>query len=178
MTGPGKLEAFSAQIRPREKRGEQKMNFYTNPGQKGTGYGSGSSIFSFLKIRFLSEFFKNYHPTVKSYLNVTIGAYVENGVDPYNRASQIRAKQAKDSKDKIRGSSFKTISAPQPTFDVNPYKTDKVFPTKANWLISLFLRNLNNKFIMKKPSLKGKGKNAAPSKTLQIPDTGPCTGRQ
>jgi len=104
MTGPGKLEAFSAQIRPREKRGEQKMNFYTNPGQKGTGYG---------------------------YLNVTIGAYVENGVDPYNRAAQIRAKQAKDSKDKIRGSSFKTISAPQPTFDVNPYKTDKVFPTKA-----------------------------------------------
>ena len=43
-----------------------KKNFYTNPGQKGTGYG---------------------------YLNVTIGKYVENGVDPYDRAAAIRQKQ-------------------------------------------------------------------------------------
>jgi len=104
MTGPGKLEAFSAAIRPREKKSEMKKNFYTNPGQKGTGYG---------------------------YLNVTIGKYVENGVDPYDRAAAIRQKQAKDAKDKIRGGSFKTISAPQPTFDANPYKTDKHFPAKV-----------------------------------------------
>merc|ERR1711953_760404 len=104
MTGPGKLEAFSAAIRPRPKVSEQKKNFYTNPGQKGTGYG---------------------------YLNVTIGKYVENGVDPYDRAALIRQKQAKDAKDKIRGASFKTISAPQPTFDANPYKTDKTFPAKS-----------------------------------------------
>jgi len=104
MTGPGKLEAFSAAIRPRSKKGEVKKNFYTNPGPKGTGYG---------------------------YLNVTIGKYVENGVDPYDRAALIRQKQAKDAKDKIRGASFKTISAPQPTFDSNPYKTDKTFPAKT-----------------------------------------------
>ena len=118
MTGPGKLEAFSAAIRPRSKKGEVKKNFYTNPGKpshhkwliqlllgpKGTGYG---------------------------YLNVTIGKYVENGVDPYDRAALIRQKQAKDAKDKIRGASFKTISAPQPTFDSNPYKTDKTFPAKS-----------------------------------------------
>ena len=45
-----------------------KKNFYTNPGQKGTGYG---------------------------YLNVTIGKYVENGVDPYDRAAAIRQKQGR-----------------------------------------------------------------------------------
>ena len=34
------------------------------------------------------------------------------------------------SKSKVRGSSFKTISAPQPAFDKNPYGTDKTFPAK------------------------------------------------
>ena len=31
----------------------------------------------------------------------------------------------------LQGSSFKTISAPQPCFNPNPYGTDKSFPAKA-----------------------------------------------
>ena len=39
LLGPGKMEAFSPATRPKGKKGETKKNFYTNPGQKGTGYG-------------------------------------------------------------------------------------------------------------------------------------------
>lgn len=103
LIGPGNMTSFSPATRPKSKQGEKKKNFYTNPGQKGTGYG---------------------------YNNVTIGKYGEHSVEPYDRARAIRKKEAEISKNKVRGSSFKSISAPQPTFDKNPYGTDKTFPAK------------------------------------------------
>ena len=39
LIGPGNMKAFSPATRPKSKQGEKKKNFYTNPGQKGTGYG-------------------------------------------------------------------------------------------------------------------------------------------
>ena len=39
LIGPGNMKAFSPATRPKRKQGEKKKNFYTNPGQKGTGYG-------------------------------------------------------------------------------------------------------------------------------------------
>ena len=44
LIGPGNMKAFSPATRPKSKQGEKKKNFYTNPGQKGTGYGYVTSL--------------------------------------------------------------------------------------------------------------------------------------
>lgn len=95
----GVVKHFSAESRGREKYQKEKVNFLTNPGRKGTGYG---------------------------YLGVTLGKYQEHAVEPYDRAREIRRKEVSLHKGQMRGGPFKLNSHAKDVFDSDIYKGDRM----------------------------------------------------
>lgn len=97
-TFAGPVGAFSPVGKGKKSYSAPGRNFTTNPGKKGTGYG---------------------------YIGVTLGKYQDHAVEQYERAKDLRRKEAQAHKAQMKGSAFKLNLHPTTYFDGNPYRSDR-----------------------------------------------------
>lgn len=100
----GTVKYFSPATNPKKAKGREKVNFMTNPGKKGTGYG---------------------------YTGVTLGKLPEYKTSPYDAARKADIAAAKAHRSAVRGAPFKAAAPDAPAgsrgfFDANVYKPTKL----------------------------------------------------
>lgn len=99
FTGP--VAEFSPLEKTKDAYVPPGKNIMTNPSKKGTGYG---------------------------YVNVTIGKNHKYSSEPYDAGKELMNQAHSNSKEMMKGSSFKLNLHPKEFFDGNPYKSDRPLP--------------------------------------------------
>ena len=97
----GRVDAFSAAMKAKEKYKAPNKNLYTNPSKQGTGYG---------------------------YLNVTIGKYPKYTSEPYDRSKELRQKEISTDIKLRKAGVFKLSANGKDFFDDNPFHSKKPLP--------------------------------------------------